>query len=753
MSAKQLEDFIKVIETAESLAKTETSSTWSYPTDIYASLRRRGQSPSASSTARSPRKVAPEPMTPVPKLWDPSSGSDFLGSSWGSSSKGGGAMSSSARSVTTVRSAKSSVDHESARSSQKSSTVMSSTTTATTTRSQAVATASTADKDKPKATAATVHEADVSGFDTLMNMQRHNRFARKKAKELMSSMSPTNSPRTPRKVVTGAGTARSTTTSRQPPTPKSAKSTPKSSPTKKFSTGSEASTARSTSGAPRQKSSSSRSSSSSPKSRMASIKSGSKSSVDSVRSGRSIESVRYRADGSDTSPSKSVTSPLKTSSRPKSAHPKSSSKSPSPPSKTPSATSQSSRSLSRSKTIRRRSPSPEEEPRRKPPAPVPRSRVTIRQDSVQLHVHQDDLTKQSPKAKRRRRPKSAPLKKKVIEEPKVDLRSYSKSLKLLGLDIPSNRTEATIVETQDIQVRTKSPTLRTRLKGRTQSVTDLREIVDSHHSLPKSDYSKIKNNLAKAVFEEWYFNKLRDMTAKKRAEEEKLEDELYEKEKEMEEKKVKAKENFDQWLEDKTREQKKKMKKSAFKSTVEEENDDAREAKLAKIRKAEDDWKAKKAAEFKKHQRLQRRLAKKKEQELEKQRQKHEDAEKHFVKWKETLNEKLKAKVTEEKKARLEELKAKQAEAKDKREAAEAAFKAWKAKKLEDHKKALGKAVKVEKDVNDNSEQRLEAAREAYDNWLEFVEQREEEDRFAEEEKMLREMWRPPWYPAGIADF
>ena len=92
----------------------------------------------------------------------------------------------------------------------------------------------------------------------------------------------------------------------------------------------------------------------------------------------------------------------------------------------------------------------------------------------------------------------------------------------------------------------------------------------------------------------------------------------------------------------------------------------------------------------------------------------------------------------------------KENEAKEKKEASETAFKAWLSKKQEDHKKSTGKL----KDVNGNDKtQRLEAAKEAYESWLDYVEQREEEERFAEEEKVLRELWRPPWYPAGISEF
>ena len=137
---------------------------------------------------------------------------------------------------------------------------------------------------------------------------------------------------------------------------------------------------------------------------------------------------------------------------------------------------------------------------------------------------------------KKKRPKSAPTPKKKApaaptEKPElVDLRSYSKSLKLLGLEIPSNRTEATIVKTQNVEIRTKSPTLRTRLTERTQSVNDLRQIVDSKHHLPKEEYGKIKANLASAVFEEWYFNKMKEYSDKKHGEMERIESKIYQKE-------------------------------------------------------------------------------------------------------------------------------------------------------------------------------------------------------------------------------
>ncbi len=72
---------------------------------------------------------------------------------------------------------------------------------------------------------------------------------------------------------------------------------------------------------------------------------------------------------------------------------------------------------------------------------------------------------------------------------------------------------------------------------------------------------------------------------------------------------------------------------------------------------------------------------------------------------------------------------------------------------LKDRKKNLEKQATSKKDLpKDKSvvdkEARLQEAREAYEAWLEYVDEREEEKRLEEEERKLREMWRPPWYPA-----
>lgn len=674
MSARELEDFIKVIETAEKLSKPSRpeSSIWSSPTDIFTA---------------SPRKITPRPSAPpeVPKLWDPTSGNDFLGSSWGSSCKSrtGTATSVPSSSSTTTATLKKSA-----------------TSQATTIRTATPSSGKTSVKE------ATVIEAKtLKNVDLFMNMQRHNRFARKQAKDLLSSISPSHSPRPPRK-------KSESPMARKPVTPKD--------------TGSSRSPS---SRRPPTTLSSSRISSMSP------MKS---DSIETIKSNKN-ESL------SASSRKKSTSSGSSLDSSPK--------KAPSPSSSVKDAKTEVSttrgRALARSVKIvdEDHGDEGEQEPR---PLPKPRTKVEVKPPS-------------------KSRPKSAPTPKKKAApppppkpEPLVDLRSYSKSLKLLGLDIPSNRTEATKVDTNTLEIRTKSPTMKTRITERTQSVNDLRQIVDSKHHMPKDQYGKIKSSLANAVFEEWYFNKMKELAEKKNAEMEKIESKIYQNEMDEVDKKEKAAIEYKNWLERKQKQFKKMARRQKKKEEIIAED---QEALKAKILKAEEEWREKKATEHKKKLKLKRRLQKNEELEKAEHVKKKEETVKHFMNWEQGWREKLKAKMIENKQKRLEELEVKKANAKAKREDAEAAFNAWKNKKDEERtgtSKKSGQQQKVSRkglatasaaSTGLEKEKKLEAAKEAYENWLEYIEQREQEEKFAEEERLLREMWRPPWYPAGIADY
>ena len=51
--------------------------------------------------------------------------------------------------------------------------------------------------------------------------------------------------------------------------------------------------------------------------------------------------------------------------------------------------------------------------------------------------------------------------------------------------------------------------------------------------------------------------------------------------------------------------------------------------------------------------------------------------------------------------------------------------------------------------MDENGNSRLEMARQAYEDWLDWVEMREEEELAVAEERRKMNLWKSPWYPAG----
>lgn len=174
----------------------------------------------------------------------------------------------------------------------------------------------------------------------------------------------------------------------------------------------------------------------------------------------------------------------------------------------------------------------------------------------------DEKTVKKPTPTLRRRPQSAPNKKPVKAirpDPAVELGEFSKSLKLLGIDVPSNRTEASKLCNQEVKVQTKEPTIRTRLLKRSGSYADLTKSV--RKDMKKSEFEAVKSDLNNAIFEEWYFKKCE----KERERKQKMKDEEEQKKKEEEDKKKEieelSKEEFDKWKKQKKQKAEKEKKK------------------------------------------------------------------------------------------------------------------------------------------------------------------------------------------------
>ena len=887
MSARDLEDFIKVIESAEKLSNNGGGPTFrssnngscsgrSYPTDIF-----------------SPHKIKPVKSGQVPKLWEPRTGSEFLGSSWGSIGAAPACSSKASSSSVTSSPMKygskvSTANSSPAKESTKSTPLKKQSSDDRTTLPSK--SASTSGKSRSC--------SNSPSKNLLMDMQRHNRFGRVIAKDLSPAQSPNASPVTKRK-----------TPSSRLPTPGSSKSLTSKSATKSEIesggeseieeehqvTGSDVATPESTqlgSAGPRSSSLSGKrrhcsdqrlkdchqmteeeeekkagvgSSNSSeteamteegkktrsPKKKSSPTSPKKSTSVDfrekeigrtpsrkvppfssqSDRSsrkstGRSIErSLKESASNSAESKSKSSgrisSDPECQSSSAAENPPSSADHSSSPPlarrdhrlkrmstihpsaaatakeevgeppfysddddfeeqsaATSRSASSASSRyssstsgqSTNKPSVIEkiRGSPSP---PRSSPP-PKPRPRVTIRQSSVTTHDHHHPSS-ESLKPKftppRRVRPRSAPspgrLRRKpttTTEEPQVDLRNYSKSLKLLEIEIASNRKEATKLRNQKLQIRTNSPTLRTRLTSRTQSLSNLQEIIDSKEKMPKDQFEEIRKPLRDAVFQEWYFRK--SEIELKRIEEEKKK--TTKEDIEKQEKIERSMSRYNSWLTQKKSDLKKKLASARIqKQKLEREKEEENE-KADRKKRAELEWQKKKKEIW-----LQEKKRKEREAEeiLEKEKLKEEkvrDAEKHFQAWKDRLDAERNEKLRERREKRREELEDKKEKAKEKIEEAEAAFQGWKKVKEEREREAREKKDRMspvmkskkrggggrktptdggdsnteDEDVELSPEERNKLSRQAYEDWLDYIEKREML------EKSGNFMVKPPWY-------
>jgi len=354
----------------------------------------------------------------------------------------------------------------------------------------------------------------------------------------------------------------------------------------------------------------------------------------------------------------------------------------------------------------------------------------------------------------RKRPQSAPNKKPIKSihppDPSVELGEFSKSLKLLGIDVPSNRTEASKLCNQEVKVETKEPTIRTRLLRRSGSYADLTKHVKK--DMKRSEFEAVKSDLNNAIFEEWYFTKCE----KERERKQKIKDEEEQKKKEEEEKKKEieeqSKEEFDKWMKQKKKQAEKAKKKQEI---IEKGKGPGKVVDKEEVERKRQEWLALKKKDLAKKKEAEEKKRKEEEEKRIEEDTKRTEAEKTFLAWKEKKTKELKERYLNEKKKqkKMEEDKI------EKRKDADCAFNGWKNRKTEVSKEKKIKKEEV-KPTNDASEEKsegtnkkLEEAKLAYEAWLDFIEAREEEKLMFEEERKRILMWKPPWYPGGKALF
>ena len=370
----------------------------------------------------------------------------------------------------------------------------------------------------------------------------------------------------------------------------------------------------------------------------------------------------------------------------------------------------------------------------------------------------------------RRRPQSAPPRKiakaaqKTPKEPEAPLGDFSKSLKLLGVDIPSNRTEATKLSNQEVRVTTKEPTIRTRLLKRSGSYADLTQNIKKDMKL--SEFEAVRGKVKEAVFEQWYFKKCAEEKEKKLKQDEEVERLRKEKEEKQKEVEEQSKEEFQKWCRQKREKAEKEKRKQEM----------ADKGKVQKVvDPAEVDRKNKEWLSLKKKDQLKKKEEEEKKRVAEEKKKIEEDerrtqAEKTFLAWKESKTKELRERYLAEKMKQKE----KQEALEEKRRDADSAFIGWKNRKTDKKKttslqkndtkkkedvvadgkdKVDSKEEKVEKIEDEKNNSKLEEAKRAYEAWLDLIEEREEENLLFEEERKRILMWKPPWYAGGKALF
>ena len=382
--------------------------------------------------------------------------------------------------------------------------------------------------------------------------------------------------------------------------------------------------------------------------------------------------------------------------------------------------------------------------------PGPRLKPSKGKVSVANEKENKDMIPKSSIA--RRRPQSAPSKRPIRpspEEAKAPLGQFSKSLKLLGVEIPSTRTEATKLTNQEVTVITTEASIRTRILKRSGSYADLTQNIKK--DMKASEFEAMRSKVKDAVFEQWYFKKCAEEKERKLKQEKK--EERLKKEKENKQKEVDdmSKEEFNKWC----KEKKAKLEKEKKKKEIIEKGKVPKVVDKEEIERKNKEWLALKKKDFlKKTEAVEKKRLAEEAKKIEEDK-KRTEAEKTFIAWKEAKTKELKERYLAEKVKQKE----KEEALKDKRQQAAAVFIGWKNKKDEKIKDKTAKKNKDDKSKvetpkeDENNNEKLEQAKQAYESWLNLIEEREEENFLFEEERKRILMWKPPWYAGGKALF
>nr|CAD7413423.1 unnamed protein product [Timema poppensis] len=311
----------------------------------------------------------------------------------------------------------------------------------------------------------------------------------------------------------------------------------------------------------------------------------------------------------------------------------------------------------------------------------------------------------------------------------LDVASFRRSLKLLGLELEDSNKEHHDRGKKKLALSCRpAPTMCTRVLRRTYSLSDLLGSIQDPTLLHTQDGLN-RESLAKAVYEEWYFKKLREARQKKEQQTLEQVEGQTKKEKVQEEKIRKSEINFSKWKQMKKNEKKSeqcvelKVPQNSSCNTSQSFS-----AKQEKINSAFLSWKQEKAKELRKKVLEDKNKRKAVEDKRKEDEENKAAANTAFQMWKSKTDEvlRLKSEVQERKKKREEEKKKKDMQ--EKKENARSSFDAWKRVKDEQLKnksaeeKLANERRTREKHVRQN--ERLYESEQAFEEWLDHAEEK-----------------------------
>ncbi|XP_047501903.1 histone-lysine N-methyltransferase, H3 lysine-79 specific-like [Penaeus chinensis] len=340
----------------------------------------------------------------------------------------------------------------------------------------------------------------------------------------------------------------------------------------------------------------------------------------------------------------------------------------------------------------------------------------------------------------------------------LPLGNYARSLKMLGVKMPSPTHKASrtprSVSSQSWQSEGK---LHTRVTRRSTSLEDVSRAipqVKNPASLSALTVDEVQRaTLSQAVYEEWYFKRCRQIRSQRVKAKDKQKEEERKKEVKNKEKEEKVTVAVGEWEEKKLEQKKKEREKKKTEAQKAAEKEKEQQEKQLRIAAAIEAWEKEKIALAKERREKKRAEKERKVEKAREQLTKREEAEVVFKSWK----EQKKIEETEKRRrAKQEEAERKMKEEQEKlekRQYADMSFAAWKKMKMAEQGENLQKVYQDSEGAKSmmlrRQLERSSEALEAYERWLEEVEDRRPARIYENARSSVLVRARSPWWPGG----